>query len=104
MAGMVDGELFKHKLTLPTHGETTIEVVYTNDTSVVETTLDMYEHWHLQDKHKFVGLDLEYTSDWSEVAVFQLCMRKHVLVFQYCRLFFNILFLIRLILNFFYCT
>ena len=85
MAAMDAGALFTHMLTISAHETTKIDVVYTNDTWVVKSTLEMYEYWHRQDDHRFVGLDLEYTADGNEVAVFQLCMRQHVLVFQYCR-------------------
>ena len=34
---------------------------------------------------KFVGLDLEYTSNTEEVAVVQIGVREEVLVFQWCR-------------------
>lgn len=49
----------------------------------------MYEEWLKEEKNKFVGLDLEYTRKSSYrrrgVAVMQLAMREHVLVYHYCR-------------------
>jgi hypothetical protein len=49
--------------------------------------LAMYKKWLWEDKHRFVGLDLEYTSRGKNqwIAVMQLAMRDHVLVFHYCR-------------------
>ena len=48
--------------------------------------LRMYEGWLGIDEDKFVGLDLEYTSEHpyevNEVVVVQLAMRKHVLVYH----------------------
>ena len=48
--------------------------------------LRMYEGWLGIDEDKFVGLDLEYTPEdpyeGNEVAVVQLAMRKHVLVYH----------------------
>ena len=48
-----------------------------------------YEEWLKEEKNKFVGLDLEYTCKSSYVrqgiAVVQLSMREHVLVYHYCR-------------------
>ena len=50
-------------------------------------TLAMYEQWLREDEHKFVGLDLEYTKEDPDVdndlAVVQLAMRTHVLVYHY---------------------
>ena len=85
MAAMNAGGRFTHRFSLTAHGSTKIDVVYMNETSVVRSNLDMFDHWLLANNHKFVGLDLEYTKDGKEVAIFQLSMRQHVLVFQYCR-------------------
>jgi ribonuclease D len=62
-------------------------VVYTNDVATVGKNLAIYEQWLLEDKHRFVGLGLEYTSrgKHQRIAVMQLTMRQHVLVFHYCR-------------------
>lgn len=48
----------------------------------VYTVLTCLRHWH-----RFVGLDLEYTPKGRDqkVAVVQLCMRQHVLVYHFCR-------------------
>ena len=51
-------------------------------------TLAMYEQWLQEDEHKFVGLDLKYTKEDppynNDLAVVQLAMRTHVLVYHYC--------------------
>jgi hypothetical protein len=85
MATVDTGILWTHNFSLPTPGSTSLDVVYTNDTSVVESTLLKYEQWLRWDTHQFVGLDLEYTKDQSEVVVIQLAMEKHVLVFHFRR-------------------
>ena len=67
--------------------------MYTNDIVEFQRNLDMYENM-LEDRDpadRFMGLDLEYTSNGSNhefaqlVAVVQLCLDKKVLVFQYSR-------------------
>jgi hypothetical protein len=72
------------------HDEEDLEVVYTNDPWEVRRVLDMYTEWLMEDEHKFVGLDFEYTNhraeDEKKIAVVQLCMRRHVLVFHYAAL------------------
>ena len=69
-----------------THDNKKIDVVYTNEEETVVRVLRMYEGWLGIDEDKFVGLDLEYTPEHpyegSEVAVIQLAMRKHVLVYH----------------------
>ena len=70
------------------HGSAKVNVVYTNDVHVVTETLYMYEGLLKGETHKFMGLDLEYTDDEDDdkrVAVVQLAMQKHVLVFQWSR-------------------
>src|SRR4051812_3158791 len=49
----------------------------------------MYEQCLKKDKYKFVGLDIEYNR-WvsykpQRVAIMQLSMRSHVLVYHFCR-------------------
>ena len=65
-----------------------LDVVYTNEEATLEQTLAMYEQWLQVDEHKFVGLDLEYTMEHpvfdNDLAVVQLAMRTHVLVYHYC--------------------
>ena len=70
---------------IPAHGTTFLEVVYTNEEHTVERILAKYEQWIEEEKHWFVGLDLEYTRDRRQIAVMQLAMRQHVLVFHWCR-------------------
>ena len=68
-------------------------MVHTNDLEVVAKKLDMYEKMleGRQPEERFMGLDLEYTSEgpYREyaqlVAVVQLCLDKKVLVYQYSR-------------------
>jgi hypothetical protein len=91
---MDDGELTTETHLITPHGTTTLKVVYTNEESTVEKTLAMYEKWLAGEtaEKRFVGLDLEYTrrcpgkKPWpQEMAVVQIAMRNHVLVFHYCR-------------------
>jgi hypothetical protein len=51
----------------------------------VEGFLSNFEEWLQEEEHKFMGLDLEYTADGRNVAVVQLCYKKHVMVFQWAR-------------------
>jgi hypothetical protein len=86
---MDDGKRTTQNHRIAAHGTTILDVVYTNDTATVDHILEMYEQWLESEQHRFVGLDLEYTpkSDDKprEIAVVQLAMRTHVLVFHYCR-------------------
>ena len=73
---------------ITSHGTTMLEVVYNNMPETVEQIIAMYEKW-LKKKYKFVGLDIEYTR-WvsykpQRVAVVQLAMRDHVLVYHFYR-------------------
>ena len=70
--------------TVRTHG-TVLEVVYTNEEHTVERILKKYEEWLAEEKHQFIGLDIEYTRDRRCMAVLQLAMRQHVLVFHWCK-------------------
>jgi hypothetical protein len=76
--------------TITPHESTKLTVVYTTETWKVNETLAMFERWldkYKKGNLKFVGLDLEYTpSDRDQtVAVVQLAMRDHVLVYHHCR-------------------
>jgi hypothetical protein len=66
-----------------------IEVVYTDDTHKAAEIIDMYEQWLMKEKDKFVGLDFEYCDpeykDDYRIAVVQLSMNNHVLVYQWSR-------------------
>ena len=70
---------------------TWLNVVYTNDDRTLKRVLDMYEGWLVASKHRFMGLDLEYTPDPNPrtkrhaVALVQIAMHKHVLLFHWCR-------------------
>jgi hypothetical protein len=69
------------------HGRTNLDVVYTNDSAMVPHFLSLLQKW-LQvadEKDKFIGLDLEYTAKQEDVAVIQLCFKKHVMIFQWAR-------------------
>ncbi|XBJ18428.1 hypothetical protein VPH35_009597 [Triticum aestivum] len=62
----------------------------TNEPYKVEEILSLYEEWLREDRYKFVGLDLEYTREdyfdhSRKVAVMQLAMCKHVLVYHLCK-------------------
>ena len=71
--------------------DTILTVVYTNEESTVGQILAKYERLLAVEEHKFMGLDLEYTrkypwrSQTQEIAVVQLSMGNHVLVYHYCR-------------------
>jgi hypothetical protein len=63
--------------------------VYTNDSGVVEQSINTMEQLLTEDdKYKVVGFDLQYTSGRpgkdQKVAVAQLCMRHHLLAYHYC--------------------
>ena len=63
-------------------------VVYTNDSAKVPDFLSDFKYWLEEEEDnnkKFMGLDLEYTADQRDVAVIQLCFKKHVMVFQWAR-------------------
>jgi hypothetical protein len=66
-----------------------IEVVYTDDNYKAAEILDMYENWLSKDEYKFVGLDFEYCDPEYDgdyrIAVVQLSMNNHVLVYQWSR-------------------
>ena len=67
------------------HGTTNLDVVYTNGDAKVSVFLSMFEAWLREEKHKFMGPDLEYTADCRDVAVVQLCFKHRVMVFQWAR-------------------
>ena len=58
---MDDGEATTKTEFITVNGNTELTVVYTNEESIVEKTLAMYETWLAGEEHKFMGLDLEYT-------------------------------------------
>ena len=79
------GEAYTRRTNYLTHGRTQIDVVYTNEEKVLKETLDMYERWLRVDD--FVDLDLEYTKPdpiyENTVAIAQLAMHTHVVVYHY---------------------
>ena len=83
----MEAEGYTRRLKVTAHGKTELDVVYTNEEATMVQTLAMYEQWLREDEHKFVSLDLEYTKedpDWdNHLAVVQLAMRTHVLVYHY---------------------
>ena len=80
-----DGSEITQTIHIIPHGTIMLEVVYTNDPLKVNEILRKYEGWLDEEKHRFVGLDLEYTLNQKRCAVLQLSMRNHVLVYHYVR-------------------
>ena len=84
----MEAEGYTRRLKVTAHGKTELDMVYTNEEATLVETLEMYEQWLQEDKHKFVGLDLEYTKEDlvfdNDLAVVQLAMRTHMLVYHYC--------------------
>ena len=81
---MDDHNRITETTTVHTHG-TVLEVVYTNEEHIVERILNKYEEWLAEEKHRFIGLDIEYTRNRRHISVLQLAMRQHVLVFHRCK-------------------
>ena len=67
------------------HGDTIIQVVYTNEGNIMEMVLDMFEEMLKDEVDKFVGLDLEYNWNHDKIAVVQLAIKEHILVFHIIR-------------------
>uniref|UniRef100_A0A8I7BA24 Uncharacterized protein n=1 Tax=Hordeum vulgare subsp. vulgare TaxID=112509 RepID=A0A8I7BA24_HORVV len=65
------------------HGTTNLHIVYMKDMAKVKVFLSMFGEWLQEEKHKFMDLDLEYTTDGRDVAVVQLCFKQCVTVFQW---------------------
>src|SRR5215216_6472627 len=65
-----------------------LSVVYTNNLVWVEHSIHIMELLLAEEKYKVVGFDLEYTrarvGSRPKVAVAQMCVRDHVLVYHYC--------------------
>ena len=88
--GMSSGapmEFGEHRV--ETHArETDLSVVYTIDPAVVDDYINSVEQLLARDKYKVVGIDLQYTAGRpgidQKVAVAQLCVRHHVLIYHYC--------------------
>jgi hypothetical protein len=64
-----------------------LSVVYTNEPVSVESSIHTMEQLLAEDEYQVVGFDLELTGGHAgydqKVAVAQLCMRHHVLVYHY---------------------
>lgn len=81
---MDDSKYFSYSTSVDVHGGQAIQVTYTNDPAEVQRVLDMYKQWIDSGDDKFMGLDMEYTCHKAKkMAVLQLAMRRHVLVFHY---------------------
>ena len=65
-----------------------LSVVYTNNLVWVEHSIHIMELLLAEEKYKVVGFDLEYTRararSCPKVAVAQMCVRHHVLVYHCC--------------------
>lgn len=89
LAAMDDREQTTQHHKITNHGTMELHVVYTNKIHTVEKTIAMYEQWLQEEKYIFIGLDIEYTRKnlhgrWA-VAILQLSMREHILVYYFCR-------------------
>ena len=72
-----------------THGRfMELSVVYTNNSVWVEHSIHIMELLLAEEKYKVVGFDLEYTraraGSRPKVAVAQMCVRHHILVYHHC--------------------
>ena len=67
---------------VPAHRGTMLQVVYTSEEYTLERVLGMCEEWPKSEKHKIMGLDLEYTPNRHAVALVQIAMCKHVLLYH----------------------
>ena len=80
-------DYFSETYDVTIHGNQKIEAVYTNNPAELERVLDMYMAWFAAGDPKIMGLDMEYTSARAlkdkRMAIIQLAMRRHVLVYQY---------------------
>ena len=79
---------FTMRAVVDTHRRfTELLVVYTNNPVWVEHSVHIMELLLADDKYKVVGFDLEYTraraGSRPKVAVAQMCVRHHVLIYQY---------------------
>ena len=84
---MMFTDKYKGDKAVEAHGNTKLHVIHTNDKKQMAITLAQYErHLSLQ-RHKIVGIDLEYNNEpeaTQKPALYQLCTgKKHpVLLFQ----------------------
>ena len=80
---------FSKTYNISIHKDKQIEAVYTNDPDVIASVLDMYKKWFVEGDDKIMGLDMEYSADKQlkdmRMAVIQLAMHRHVLVYRCAR-------------------
>ena len=84
-----DEQQFTMRAVVDTHKRfMDLSVVYTNDPVWAEHSIHIMELFLAEEKYKVVGFDLEYTraraGSRPKVAVAQMCVRHHVLVYHYC--------------------
>ena len=68
-----------------THGDTWIQAIYTNEGSTLDSVLVMFDEQLKDEDDKFLGLDLEYDFAKEKIAVIQLALKEHVLIFHLIR-------------------
>ena len=83
-----DEQQFTMRAVVDTHRRfMDLSVVYTNDPVWVEHSIHIMELLLAAEKYKVVGFDLEYTcahvGSRPKVAIAQMCVRHHVLVYHY---------------------
>ena len=82
---MDDGENTTDTYRFLAHGETWIDVVYTNEASTIDRVILELEGLLEKEQRKFVGLDLEYDRDRKKCAVMQIALKNKVLLFHKIR-------------------
>ena len=88
-AAAVDEQQFTMRAMVDTHRRfMDLSVVYTNDPVWVEHSIHIMELLLAEEKYKVAEFDLEYTRAHAgcrpKVAVTQMCVHHHVLVYHYC--------------------
>jgi hypothetical protein len=83
-----DGRQFTTPHVVDTHvRRKDLSVMYTNEPVSVESSIHTMEQLLAEDEYQVVGFDLEFTGGRAgyeqKVAVTQLCVRHHVLVYHY---------------------
>ena len=84
-----DEQQFTMHAVVETHGRfMELSVVYTNNLVWVEHSIHIMELLLAEEKYKVVGFNLVYTrarvGSRPKVAVAQMCVHHHVLVYHYC--------------------
>ena len=67
------------------HDDTCIQAVYTNKGSTADSILAMYLEWLKDEEVRFAAIDLEYSITQRKIAVMQIAMKEHVLIFHIIR-------------------